>query len=275
MTTTGAPPGRPRSTEVTAGRDRAPARSMLRAVGFTDDDFERPQVGVASSWNEVTPCNIHLDRLAVAAKDGVRLAGAVPLTFNTITVSDAIAMGHEGMRASLVSREVIADSVELVMHAERLDGLVVPGGESTVIGKLAARYGLLEPLRERAGAGLPVFGTCAGMIFLAREVEGPPQDLLGVLDVRVRRNAFGRQVASFEAEVEVKGIDGDPVSGAFIRAPWVADAGPEVEVLAEVDGKVVAVRQGNLLATAFHPELTGEVRLHRWLVDLVAERGSS
>ena len=158
---------------------------------------------------------------------------------------------------------------------DSVDGLVIPGGESTVIGKLAARYGLLEPLRERAAAGLPVFGTCAGLIFLAREVEGPPQDLLGVLDVRVRRNAFGRQVASFEAEVDVKGVDGGPVSGAFIRAPWVADAGPEVEVLAEVDGKVVAVRQGNLLATAFHPELTGEVRLHRWLVELVAERGPS
>ena len=178
-----------------------------------------------------------------------------------------------------------ADPVEVrtLADLDAVDGLIVPGGESTVIGKLAARYGLLEPLRERAVAGLPVFGTCAGMIFLAREVEGPPQDLLGVLDVRVRRNAFGRQVASFEAEVDVKGVDGDPVSGAFIRAPWVADAGPEVEVLAEVDAKVVAVRQGNLLATAFHPELTGEVRLHRWLVDLVrgqaenqvGERGSS
>jgi 5'-phosphate synthase pdxT subunit len=170
-----------------------------------------------------------------------------------------------------------ADPVEVrtLADLDAVAGLVVPGGESTVIGKLAARYGLLEPLRERVAAGLPVLGTCAGMIFLAREVEGPPQDLLGALDVRVRRNAFGRQVASFEARVEVKGIDGDPVSGAFIRAPWVADAGPEVEVLAEVDGKVVAVRQGNLLATAFHPELTGEVRLHRWLVDLVAERGSS
>ena len=170
-----------------------------------------------------------------------------------------------------------ADLVEVrtLADLEAVEGLVVPGGESTVIGKLAARYGLLEPLRERARAGLPVFGTCAGLILLAREVEGPPQDLLGVLDARVRRNAFGRQVASFEAEVDVKGIDGDPVSGAFIRAPWVADAGPEVEVLAEVDGKVVAVRQGNLLATAFHPELTGEVRLHRWLVDLVAERSSS
>ena len=177
-----------------------------------------------------------------------------------------------------------ADPVEVRTPAEleEVAGLVVPGGESTVIGKLAARYGLLEPLRERVAAGLPVLGTCAGMIFLAREVEGPPQDLLGVLDVRVRRNAFGRQVASFEAEVDVKGVDGGPVAGAFIRAPWVADAGPEVEVLAEVDGKVVAVRQGNLLATAFHPELTGEVRLHRWLVDLVrgqaenqvGERGS-
>jgi pyridoxal 5'-phosphate synthase pdxT subunit len=163
-----------------------------------------------------------------------------------------------------------ADAVEVrtLADLDRVDGLVIPGGESTVIGKLAARYGLLEPLRERARAGLPVFGTCAGMILLAREVEGPPQDLIGVLDVRVRRNAFGRQVASFEAEVDVKGLDGGPVSGAFIRAPWVAESSPDVEVLAELDGKVVAVRQGNLLATAFHPELSGEVRLHRWLVDL-------
>jgi pyridoxal 5'-phosphate synthase pdxT subunit len=158
--------------------------------------------------------------------------------------------------------------VRTLTDLDGIAGLVVPGGESTVIGKLAARFGLLEPLRERARAGLPVFGTCAGMIFLAREVEGPPQDLLGVLDVRVRRNAFGRQVASFEAEFDVKGVDGGPVSAAFIRAPWVAEAGPEVEVLAEVDGKVVAVRQGNLLATSFHPELSGELRLHRWFVDL-------
>jgi 5'-phosphate synthase pdxT subunit len=161
-----------------------------------------------------------------------------------------------------------AVEVRTLADLDRVDGLVIPGGESTVIGKLAARFGLLEPLRERARAGLPVFGTCAGMILLAREVEGPAQDLLGVLDVRVRRNAFGRQVASFEAEVDVKGLDDGPVPAAFIRAPWVAEAGPDVEVLAEVDGKVVAVRQDNLLATAFHPELGGEVRLHRWLVDL-------
>ena len=185
-------------------------------------------------------------------------------------------LAYQGdVREHLAALEVagaVPVEVRRVDELEGVDGLVVPGGESTVIGKLAARYGLLEPLRERAAAGLPVFGTCAGLILMAREVEGPPQLLLGVLDVRVRRNAFGRQVASFEAEVDVKGVDGGPVAGAFIRAPWVADAGPEVEVLAEVEGKVVAVRQGNLLATAFHPELSGEVRLHRWLVDLIAER---
>jgi dihydroxy-acid dehydratase len=119
---------RPRSTDVTEGVERAPARAMLRAVGFTDDDFSKPQVGVVSSWNEVTPCNVHLNRLAQAAKEGVRAAGAVPVEFTTIAVSDGIAMGHEGMRASLVSREVIADSVELVMHAERFDGMVTIAG---------------------------------------------------------------------------------------------------------------------------------------------------
>ena len=177
--------------------------------------------------------------------------------------------------AALEAAGAAPGEVRTLSDLDSVDGLVIPGGESTVIGKLADRYGLLEPLRERAASGLPVFGTCAGMIFLAREVEGPPQVLLGVLDVRVRRNAFGRQVASFEAEVDVKGVDGGPVAGAFIRAPWVADAGPEVEVLAEVEGKVVAVRQGNLLATAFHPELSGEVRLHQWLVGLIAERSDT
>jgi dihydroxy-acid dehydratase len=119
---------RPRSTDVTEGVERAPARAMLRAVGFTDEDFSKPQVGVVSSWNEVTPCNVHLNRLATAAKEGVRAAGGVPVEFTTIAVSDGIAMGHEGMRASLVSREVIADSVELVMHAERFDGMVTIAG---------------------------------------------------------------------------------------------------------------------------------------------------
>src|SRR5256885_4513570 len=119
---------RQRSTEVTEGYERAPARSMLRAIGFTDDDFNKPQVGVVSSWNTVTPCNATLDRDARWATEGVRAAGGVPLEFTTITVSDGISMGHEGMRASLPSREVIADSVELVVHAERFDGVVAVAG---------------------------------------------------------------------------------------------------------------------------------------------------
>src|SRR6478736_1556990 len=119
---------KPRSHEVTDGMERAPARAMLRAVGMTDDDWGRAQIGVASSWNEVTPCNLPLDRLAKRAKEGVRDAGGFPFEFNTIAVSDGISMGHEGMRASLVSREIIADSVETVMHAERFDGMVTCAG---------------------------------------------------------------------------------------------------------------------------------------------------
>jgi dihydroxy-acid dehydratase len=119
---------KPRSRDVTDGIQKAAARAMLRAVGLTDDDWQKPQVGIASSWNEITPCNVSLKRLTAAAKEGVRAAGGVALEFGTITVSDGISMGHEGMRASLVSREVIADSVETVMHAERLDGLVATGG---------------------------------------------------------------------------------------------------------------------------------------------------
>jgi dihydroxy-acid dehydratase len=137
---------RPRSRQVTEGPERAPARAMLRAVGFSEDDFGRAQVGVASSWNEVTPCNYHLDKLAALAKEGVRQGGAVPLEFTTIAVSDGIAMGHEGMKASLVSRDVIADSVELVMHAERFDALVgIAGCDKSEPGMLMAMARLNLP----------------------------------------------------------------------------------------------------------------------------------
>jgi pyridoxal 5'-phosphate synthase pdxT subunit len=145
---------------------------------------------------------------------------------------------------------------------EGLDALVIPGGESTTMTLGIEREGLAEPLRDLVRSGTPVLGTCAGMIMLDR-------DHLGVLDVSTRRNAFGRQVASFETDVE---IDGEPVRAVFIRAPWIEDAGPGVEVLAEVDGHPVAVRQGNVLAVAFHPELTGDDRLHRWLVERAGER---
>jgi dihydroxy-acid dehydratase len=139
-------PSRPRSWEVTEGNERAPARAMLRAVGFSEEDLGRPQVGVASSWNEVTPCNYHLDKLAALAKEGVRQGGAVPIEFNTVAVSDGIAMGHEGMKASLVSREIIADSVEIVMHAERMDGMVtIAGCDKSLPGMLMASARLNLP----------------------------------------------------------------------------------------------------------------------------------
>jgi 5'-phosphate synthase pdxT subunit len=195
-----------------------------------------------------------------------------PLTIGVLAYQGDV-REHRQILDSLGVRSI---EVRTPADLDRVDGLIVPGGESTVIGKLSERHGLLEPLRTRARAGMPMLGTCAGMIFMAREVEGPPQHLLGVLDARVRRNAFGRQVASFETEVDVKGIDGGPVSAAFIRAPWVSDHGPDVEVVAEIDGRVIGTRQGNLLAVAFHPELTGDARLHRWFVDLAraaVERG--
>jgi 5'-phosphate synthase pdxT subunit len=148
---------------------------------------------------------------------------------------------------------------------EGLDGLVIPGGESTTMTLGIEREGLAEPLRRLVRSGAPVLGTCAGMIMLDREH-------LGVLDVRSRRNAFGRQVSSFEADVPVDGAG--PMRAVFIRAPWVEEVGEGVEVLAEVDGHPVAVRQGNVLAVAFHPELTGDGRLHAWLVDRIREQAS-
>jgi pyridoxal 5'-phosphate synthase pdxT subunit len=159
-----------------------------------------------------------------------------------------------------------------------VDGLVLPGGESTTIAKLAARFGLLEPLRAALGSGLPAYGSCAGMILLAdRILDAPPdQETVGGLDVTVRRNAFGRQVDSFESEIALDGIAGGPLHAVFIRAPWVEKAGAGVEVLGRVvggpaDGKIVAVRQGNLVATSFHPELTGDRRVHALFVDMVRE----
>jgi 5'-phosphate synthase pdxT subunit len=146
----------------------------------------------------------------------------------------------------------------------RVDGLVIPGGESTTIGRLLAIFGLLEPMRARIADGLPAYGSCAGMILLAdRVLDGKPdQPLVGGLDVAVRRNAFGRQVDSFETDLDVTGLDA-PLHAVFIRAPWVESYGPDVEVLASVDGHPVAVRQGSLLATSFHPELTGDRRVHK------------
>ena len=146
-----------------------------------------------------------------------------------------------------------------------VDALAIPGGESTTIGKLAHAYGLVEPIRERAAAGMPILGTCAGMIVLARRVEGGVP-LLSLVDITVRRNAYGRQVDSFETDLDVEGID-HPVRGVFIRAPRVEDVGGDVRVLATHEGHPVVLRQGRILVASFHPELIGETALHRYVLE--------
>jgi 5'-phosphate synthase pdxT subunit len=162
---------------------------------------------------------------------------------------------------------------------ESVDALIIPGGESTAIGRLARIYGLIEPLQERINDGMPVLGTCAGMIFLAAATMKHDQPQLGVLDVVVERNAFGRQVDSFEADLDVTGL-ADPVHAVFIRAPWIHKVGSEVEVLATVpgtdsgDSHPVFVRQGRILATSFHPELTDDTRIHEMLIhQMLTEEG--
>ncbi|MEV0264183.1 pyridoxal 5'-phosphate synthase glutaminase subunit PdxT [Streptomyces sp. NPDC050617] len=173
--------------------------------------------------------------------------------------------------AALAEAGAAARPVRRPQELAEADGLVIPGGESTTISKLAVAFGMLEPLRARIRAGMPVYGSCAGMIMVAEKLlDGrEDQETLGGIDMIVRRNAFGRQNESFEAAVEVAGVAGGPVEGVFIRAPWVESTGAGVEVLAVHDGHTVAVRQGPVLATSFHPELTGDHRVHALFVDMV------
>jgi 5'-phosphate synthase pdxT subunit len=154
---------------------------------------------------------------------------------------------------------------------ERVDGLIIPGGESTTVGKLLDRFGLMDAVRRMPAECKPIFGTCTGMILLAKEVENSAvhQPRLCLMDVTVRRNAFGRQVDSFEEDVPVEGIDGGPVRAVFIRAPFVSEVRAGVEVLAEFDGHPILVREGDMLAAAFHPELTDDVRVHKLFIDMV------
>lgn len=174
---------------------------------------------------------------------------------------------HERMLERLGAR---VREVRVPAHLQGLDGLVLPGGESTTITLGIEREGLTEPLRDLAAAGTPVMGSCAGLIMLDREH-------LGILDMVAERNAFGRQISSFEVDLDVKGLDGEPVRGVFIRAPWIREHGPGVEILAEVDGHAVAARQGRVLAVAFHSELTDDDRMHRLFLDEVraARQGRS
>jgi 5'-phosphate synthase pdxT subunit len=179
-------------------------------------------------------------------------------------------------RRAVTGTGATAVAVRRPAELDAVDGLIIPGGESTTMWKLADVFELMEPLRKRIANGLPVFGSCAGMIMLATDlldrIEG--QETLGGLDVTVRRNAFGRQVNSFESDIDLRGVDGPPFRAVFIRAPWVEQAGPGVEVLGTEPrtGRIVAVRQGPVLATSFHPELTRDGRIHQLFTEIVRER---
>src|SRR5881397_3545049 len=176
--------------------------------------------------------------------------------------------------AALAECDVVARPVRRPTELAEVDALVIPGGESTTIDKLARAFDLREPILDRIKQGMPAYGSCAGMILLADRVVDavPGQQTFGGIDMTVRRNAFGRQVESFEEDLSFAGVDGQPVRAVFIRAPWVEEVAPQVEVLAKVEagpaaGRIVAVRQGNLLATSFHPEITGDTRVHRLFVE--------
>jgi 5'-phosphate synthase pdxT subunit len=178
--------------------------------------------------------------------------------------------------AALAECDVVARPVRRPTELAEVDALVVPGGESTTIDKLTRTFDLREPNLDRIKHGMPAYGSCAGMILLADRVVDAVEGQLtfGGIDMTVRRNAFGRQVESFEEDLAFSGVEGEPVRAVFIRAPWVEEVAPDVEVLAKVEsgpaeGRIVAVRQGNLLATSFHPEITGDTRVHRLFVEMV------
>ena len=168
---------------------------------------------------------------------------------------------------------VQAVEVKLPEQIEGLDGLIIPGGESTTVGKLMARFGLDEAIVRRVSEGMAIFGTCMGMIMLSKEIEGSKQPSLGLMDITVRRNAFGRQKDSFETDLDITEIDGEPVKAVFIRAPFVTEVRGNTKVLSTLeDGRIVFVRDGRCLGAAFHPELTDDTRVHEYFVKMAAEK---
>ena len=173
--------------------------------------------------------------------------------------------------AAVASLGATAREVRQLKDIEGIDALIIPGGESTTIGKLLNEWNMLEPLRQRILDGMPVYGSCAGLILLCREIENSDQPRLGVLDATVRRNAFGRQVDSFETDLSIPEIGADPIPAVFIRAPVITGVGAGVTVLAEVKGQAVAVRQNNILATSFHPELTPDTRMHSYFLSFCSK----
>jgi pyridoxal 5'-phosphate synthase pdxT subunit len=198
-----------------------------------------------------------------------------PLRIGVLAVQGDFAehAAHLRRAAQALQRDMKIYEVRTPRDIEGLNGLIVPGGESTAMGKLLVAYGLEQPIKEAAQAGMPLWGTCAGMILLARDIlGGEPDGRIGLMDMAVQRNAFGRQIDSFETELDFTGID-HPIHAVFIRAPLVEHLGPEAQPLATLpDGRVVAAQQDNLLATAFHPELTPDTSLHAWFIEQCAAR---
>ncbi len=166
---------------------------------------------------------------------------------------------------------VKAREIKVVSQLEGIDGLIIPGGESTTIGKLIVKYGFVEPIKRLAESGIPIYGTCAGLILIGESVTRGEQPLLNLMDITVERNAFGRQTESFETDLKIGTLGGGPFKGVFIRAPLIEKTGQEVDVMADVSGKPVMARQRNLLVTAFHPELTDDTRIHDYFIGMVKE----
>jgi 5'-phosphate synthase pdxT subunit len=212
------------------------------------------------------------DDAALVSPTIERAQGSRTATVGVLALQGDVAEHVRAIAASGARPMAVRRPAEL----EAVDGLIIPGGESTTIWKLAAIFDLAGPLRERIAGGMPVFGSCAGMIMLASRLVdcASEQQTFGAIDMTVRRNAFGRQSDSFESDMTISGLSGPPFRAVFIRAPWVEQVGPAVEVLATEPrtGRIVAVRQGSALATAFHPELTQDNRVHKIFTDMVRER---
>ncbi|KUO49622.1 MAG: glutamine amidotransferase [Desulfitibacter sp. BRH_c19] len=171
-------------------------------------------------------------------------------------------------RQSLIKCGVDVIEVRKVDDLDKCSALIIPGGESTTIGKLLIEWNLMDAIKKRVHEGMALFGTCAGMILMAKDIKDSDQPRLGVLDIEVVRNAYGRQVNSFEIDLSIQGLD-EPFSSVFIRAPYVTNVGPNVEILSKHDGKIVMVKQGKLLGCSYHPELTDDLRIHQYFVDMI------
>jgi 5'-phosphate synthase pdxT subunit len=189
-----------------------------------------------------------------------------PITIGVLSLQGDV----EEHLAALAACKIASRRVKTPEDLAKVDGLIVPGGESTTVGEMMNRFGLASPLAKRIKDGMPVWGTCMGMIVMARKIVGSKQPTLDLLDIEVKRNAFGRQVESAEVPLRIEGIEGPAFPGVFIRAPWIESSWGDAKILASVDGKGVMVREGHLLGTSFHPELTGDGRIHRYFAEMVA-----